>query len=137
MKKLFFLLLLVPLLSFNSGEGKINIVGKWKGEDKKEIGYMIFDSDGYASIEMGEQTVGGKEFVLNGKKGSMTYSINLDTVPVNIDLIITQLETKKQMKMLYIAKYLDEKTMILASNFNSERPIEFNSDNSIKMHRVE
>jgi len=135
MKKIFLLFLLIPLLSFNSG--KLNIVGKWKGEDKKEIGYMIFDADGYASIEMGGQTVGGREFVLNGKKGSMAYSINLDTEPVKIDLTITLLETKKQMKMLYIAKFLDEKTMILASNFNSERPIEFNSDNSIKMQRVE
>ncbi|WP_411768562.1 hypothetical protein [Winogradskyella sp. A3E31] len=138
MKKLLILLFLIPLLSFNSNQSEISIIGKWQGVDEaRELGYMIFDNDGYATIEIEGVVYGGKEFEINGKTGSMTYSINSDIEPVQIDLIMTIMDSINQMNMLFIAKFKDKNTMILASNFNSERPFEFNSDNSITLIRIE
>lgn len=137
MKKLLLVLILFPLLSFNSSKAEINITGTWKGLDEtKEIGYMIFDNDGFATIEVEGQTYGGKEFEMNNKKASMTYSINFDTEPIQVDFVISLFDSKEERRMLLIAEFKDEDTMILASNFNSERPTEFNTDNSITLHRI-
>jgi hypothetical protein len=82
-------------LEFNSIENnKAKFIGKWIGEDKKDIGYLNFDSEGFAYFEIQGQIMGGKEFVQNGKKGSMTYEINSETKPIQVDLIVPMLYNK-------------------------------------------
>ena len=97
---------------------------------------MIFDNEGYVTIETDGETFGGKEFEMNGEKGSMSYVINSSAEPIQIDLIMTKLETKEQRSMLFIAKFKDDDTIIMASNFNSLRPTEFTTDNSITFKRM-
>lgn len=136
MKKLLLLFILMPLLSFNTIQTD-KLVGKWKGVDEKDkIGFMTFDTEGFVSIEVDGEILGGKESDMNGEKVSMTYSINLDTDPVEIDFTMTKLSTKEQRSMLFIAEFQDEDNIKLASNFNAERPTEFNIDNSIVLTRM-
>lgn len=40
--------------------------------------------------------MGGRDFVLNGKKGERNYSINLDTHPIAIDFTVTKLDSGEQ-----------------------------------------
>ncbi|WP_412560521.1 hypothetical protein [Winogradskyella sp. MIT101101] len=80
--------------------------------------------------------MGGKEFDANGEKGSMTYSVDYDANPITIDVTMTLIDSKAKSHMFFIAKFKDDDTLILASNFNPERPTEFNADNSITLHRV-
>ena len=137
MKRIFILLIVLPFLSFNSDFNSINLIGKWTGEDKGEIGFITFDKEGYSTFEIEGQIIGGKEFVMNGKKGKMTYEINSDKKPIEIDLIITKLESNEQKKILCIAEFEDENNMIFAMTFGSERPTEFNEGNSIALKRTE
>lgn len=138
MKNILLLLTLIPLFSFNSIETDYSIIGKWEGIDEQnEIGYLLFDSDGYATIEMGGEVIGGSLFEIGGNQGSMTYTANLNTTPVKIDLIVTLLATKQEKKMLFIGKFINEDTIILASDFNDVRPSAFTTDNSIRLNRVE
>jgi uncharacterized protein (TIGR03067 family) len=136
MKKIFILLLILPLFSFNSELKPIDLIGKWTGEDEGQIGFITFDQEGYATFEIQGQVIGGKEFVMNGKKGKMTYEFNLNKNPIEIDLTITKLESNEQKKILCIAEFKDENNMIFASKFDSERPTEFNDENSIKLKRT-
>ncbi len=115
---------------------KAKFIGKWIGEDEKEIGYLNFDSDGYASFEIQGQIYGGKEFVFDGKKGEITYEINCETNPIQVDLILTKLESGEQGKLLCIAKFIDNDTMKFAINFEGNRPTDFDSENSIIFKRV-
>ena len=48
---------------------------------------------------------------MNGKKGKMTYEINSKTDPIQIDLIVTKLETGEEHRLLCIAKFIDSDTM--------------------------
>ena len=137
MKRIFILLILLPLLSFNSDLNSIDLIGKWTGEDKGQIGFITFDKEGYSTFEIEGQIIGGKEFVMNGKKGKMTYEFNLEKNPIEIDLTITKLESNEQKKILCIAEFEDENNMIFAMTFDSERPTEFNDENSIKLKRTE
>jgi hypothetical protein len=114
---------------------KTKFIGKWIGEDKKDIVYLNFDSEGYAYFEIQGQIMGGKEFVNNGKKGSMTYEINSETEPIQVDLIVTLLETKEQKKLLCISNFIDDDTMEFAIGFEGIRPTEFDSENSIILKR--
>jgi hypothetical protein len=114
---------------------KAKFVGKWIGEDEKEIGYLNFDSEGYAYFEFQGQVFGGKEFVFKGKKGKMTYEINSETKPIQVDFTVTKLESGEEKKMLCIAEFIDDDTMKFAITFGENRPIEFDSENSIIFKR--
>lgn len=135
MKKLLILLLILPLLSFALENDNSQFIGKWIGTDKNEFGYINFDGEGYAYFEIKGQIIGGKEFTMNGKKGKMTYEINSKTDPIQIDLIVTKLETGEEHRLLCIAKFIDSDTMEFAINFENQRPTEFSSSNSITLKR--
>lgn len=137
MKKLVFLFItIVSLSSFTTRDTKIDIVGKWIGEENGDVGYFLFDEEGYATLETQGQIIGGKEFLMNGKKCSMSYTVNYDAEPIEIDFTLNILETKSEKKMLFIAKAIDNNTLKLASSFNHVRPKEFNEINSIILKRV-
>lgn len=139
MKKIILLLLAIPLLSLNIENDKEKFVGKWLGEDQGQIGKLTFDNEGYASFEIQGEIFGGKEFVLNGRKGKMVYEINTDTNPIEVDFIVTLLDTGDEKRLLCIANFIDPDTMQFAidftGDFGTKRPQEFNSENSIIMIR--
>lgn len=138
MKKLLLLLFLAPLFAFitinNDVEKKI--IGKWKGEDKGEVGYFIFDEKGYAFMEMQGQTLGGESFIFEGKEGKMTYNIVDKSTIIKLDIVVTIIEENVERKMLCIAEFLDDDTMKFAIDFGEDRPINFTNYNSIILKRV-
>jgi len=137
MKNLILFFVLIPLFSFNSSVAEEDIFGRWEGKDEKnKVGSIIFSDDGYATIEIEGRIFGGKEFEVDGNKASMTYTFNRDVKPFEIDFIITAIETKTEMRILMIAKFEDQDTITIASDFNDTRPTKFNSGNSIKLHRI-
>ena len=135
MRNILLLLLTIPLLSISSINNKNKFIGKWIGTSKGEIGFVNFDKEGFASFEIQGQIFGGKEFVLNGEKGKMTYKINDNVTPIQIDFTVTKIKTKEEMKILCIAKFKNENEMEFAMNFNNNRPVEFNSENSMILKR--
>lgn len=117
------------------GNDRAKFIGEWIGEDNKEVGYLNFDSEGYAFFKIEGEIFGGKEFIFDGKKGKMTYEINSKTNPIQVDLIVTKLESGEQKKLLCIAEFIDNDTMKFALSFEEKRPTEFDSYNSIIFKR--
>ena len=74
--------------------------------------------------------------MMNGIKGKMTYHLNLEKNPFEVDLTVTKLETNEQKTMLCIAEFEDKNTILFASSFNSNRPTEFTKRNSVKLKRT-
>ncbi len=140
MKKL--VLLFISFLSLTAfttdktTDTALDIVGKWVGEENGDVGYFLFDKEGYATLEAQGQVLGGKEFMMRGQKCAMTYTVNYESTPMEIDFTVTMLETKDERKMLFIAEAIDDNTLKLASSFNDVRPTEFNTANSIILTRV-
>ena len=126
---------IIPLMLFNSTSQKEDFVGKWIGEDKGDIGYIVFDEEGYASFEIEGQIMGGKDFTMNGQKGKMTYSINDKVNPVEIDFIITKIDTEESMELLGIAEFIDKDTVNFSISYDSVRPTQF-GETSIILKRV-
>ncbi len=138
MKKIMcLLLLLLTLTSFNvNSELEFNIVGTWQGVDDKEVGYFIFQEDGYAFFEHRGLKIGGKEFDIKGKKGSMSYEIDYASNPMKIDFIVTILEQDETRRLLCIAKKIANDKIKLAVGFTGERPTDFEDNDEMIFTRV-
>lgn len=132
------LFLFIVLLSFTTDAGKE--VGTWTGEDKGDVGSIVFDEGGYAAFVIDGQTMGGKSFMQNGKELSMKYEIDYQQTPIQIDFIF-YLPTMQQeiARMKGIMEFEGENQMKLAINFstnNNTRPTHFNDDNSVIFNKT-
>ncbi|MCB4798684.1 hypothetical protein [Neotamlana laminarinivorans] len=105
MKKFLIILLVIPFLSMTTKNDETKFIGKWIGKDKNDIGYLNFDDEGYANFEIHGRIIGGKEFIQNGKKGSMTYEINSTKKPIEVDLIVTLTKAKNK-KNYFVSQIL-------------------------------
>ncbi|WP_458627544.1 hypothetical protein [Winogradskyella sp. PC D3.3] len=133
--KYLFTFFIIPFFLLNTTSQKENFLGKWIGEDQSQIGYVMFDHEGYAAFEIDGEVMGGKEFYMKGQKGKMTYTINYDTNPIEVDFTITKIQSGEAKKILGIAEFTDKDVLIFDMSFDAERPTEF-SDNSITLKRV-
>ena len=127
-------LFLISFLLILPQHQKIHIVGRWSGEDQNEIGSIIFEEDGYAAFEIQGQILGGKEFYMSGEKGKMTYSINYETTPIEVDFTLTKVESGESKQILAILEFENDNTLNFNLSFDGPRPSEFD-DNSIVLTR--
>jgi uncharacterized protein (TIGR03067 family) len=136
MKKLLLLLFILPLFSFNPTTSDVDIFGRWTGEDKGDIGSLTFDKEGYAMFEFDGEVMGGREYIHSGLKAKMTYELNQETKPMEIDFIITFLESGESERLLGIIEMEGSDKLHLALGFGqTERPDTFTDDNSIYFSR--
>lgn len=138
MKKILLVLFItVGLFGFTNVSAQENaIVGKWKGTDQTQnVGYMIFDKEGYVSMEISGQLIGGKEFILNDSKGSMQYKTNFNVKPATLDMVLTNLNTKEEKRMLGIIEIINPNEIKIAFNFDEERPTTFQQENTLLLNR--
>jgi len=134
--KYLFTFFIIPLFLLNTTTQKEKFVGKWLGEDQNEIGYLIFDNEGFAAFEINGEVMGGKEFIMKGQKGKMTYTINHKTKPIEVDFTLTKIETGDSKKILAIAEFSDKNTLRFNMSFGEVRPSEFTED-TITLKRVQ
>ena len=113
-------------------------VGKWRGQDKGDIGYVTFTDDGYAIFEFDGQIMGGKSFVRDGVEASMQYEVEKKENYYNVDIIVKKNENDETMGILQgIFKMNSETEMVLALGFDgSSRPTDFET-NQITLRKVD
>lgn len=130
LKKLSFALVtLLLLFSFTAPGGEH--VGKWKGQDKGDIGFLTLTKDGYATFEFNGQTMGGKSYNHQGVNAAMKYTVNNGTSPTGIDFIIYDNDAKAELGRLKgIIKMNNKNEMQMAITFGggAGRPTDFSSD---------
>ncbi|CAM1339693.1 hypothetical protein [Tenacibaculum aestuarii] len=138
MKKIIVLLIITfTLTSFDKNfKTDFSIVGKWKGEDKKEVGYIVFKENGYAYFKSQGQTLGGKKFVIDGEKATMSYEVDYTKTPIEIDLVVRTKKSGEISRLLCIAEKIKENAIKLQFGFNGKRPTEFNDKDGIIFQRV-
>lgn len=137
LKKLSFALITLMLLfSFTAPDGQH--VGKWKGKDKGDIGFLTLTEDGFATFEFNGQTMGGRSYNHQGVNAAMKYTVNNGTSPTSIDFIIYDNDAKEELGRLKgIIKMNSRNEMQMAMTFGggSGRPSDFSED-AIVFNRV-
>lgn len=117
--------------SFSFIDADKSYVGKWKGKDKGDIGFLTLTKDGYATFEFNGQVMGGKSYNHQGIDGSMTYTVNTSTSPYMIDFIIIDNSSDKELGRLRgIIKMNNNNEMQMAMTFGggTGRPSDFSQD---------
>jgi hypothetical protein len=73
--------------------------GSWKTIiNDNEIGF-VFDSLSEATLKCNGLTIGEEIFLMDGKKYYMKYNTNLSTKPYQLDLILFDYQTKKELRL--------------------------------------
>ncbi|WP_264549982.1 hypothetical protein [Flavobacterium sp. N2820] len=137
MKNIILLALVVlSLTSFNTKDSaSFNIVGRWKGIDNKEIGYVVFQADGYAYFEMNGKKMGGKSFTENGKKASMKYKFDDSERLMKIDIIVQIVGEKTSNSLLGIGEKIDDNSFKMQMSYDNVRPKAFDKKETIVFKR--
>ena len=139
MKKIVLLLLVtLSLTSFTRPEDtSFNIVGRWKGVQNKSVGYLVFQEDGYAFLEeKNGKKIGGKNFIENGKKATMTYKFQDMGKLMHIDIIVTIVGEKNTNSLIGIAQKINNDSFKLQFGFDNVRPKTFNKKETVVFNRV-
>lgn len=130
LKKLSFALVTLLLLySFTAPGGEH--VGKWKGKDKGDIGFLTLSAEGYATFEFNGQIMGGRSYNHQGVNAAMKYTVNNGTSPTSIDFIIIDNDAKEELGRLKgIIKMNNRNEMQMAMTFGggTGRPTDFSAD---------
>ncbi|MBF4983776.1 hypothetical protein FNJ87_05320 [Nonlabens mediterrranea] len=118
------------LTSFTALVGDSPHVGRWKGEDKGDMGFLELTSDGYATFEFEGQKMGGKSYVSDGVELAMTYKIDKKKSPTHIDFIIIDKSSNAELGSLKgIIEMKSHDQLHLALSFSGEsRPTDFTVD---------
>lgn len=128
MKRLLLLLWLLPLFAFQT-DTSAKLIGKWVGEDQtKAMGYILFDNEGYVTIGIGNETYGGKEFTMNGQKGQMTYEVNADVDPIEIDFIVKKFDDEQEDRLTCLAKFINDDQMLFIMGYEADETANFDED---------
>lgn len=136
MKHFLLFLIGLPLLSLTTSKSTSDFIGRWEGDDGSEVGFITFDSEGYAEFEIYGEIIGGKSFYMEEDEASMTYEINAEVNPIEVDFIIKFKEDDEEFRMLGIAKFIDDNSFHFAMD-EEERPSVFTDENSIVLNRVD
>ncbi len=111
------------------------ITGEWRGDDPNNLNYIRFDEDGYITFTLNGQEIGGREFEKDGEMANTEYEINSKTNPMEIDIIITDLNTHEVARLLGIIEVLDENNIYFSLGSEELRPKEFIERNSSHLMR--
>jgi len=118
------LIVLTTLTSFTtSHKTAFSLVGTW-AEDKRTAPSFIFDNQGYAKVVIDGVLKGGKEFMYNGHKASITYKANLNVNPHEVDIELLTPDTNDKETLKGIFTVVDDNTIKL-SYTTDNRPNQF------------
>ena len=117
-------IVLTTLTSFTtSHKTAFSLVGTW-AEDKRTAPSFIFDNQGYAKVVIDGVLKGGKEFMYNGHKASITYKANLNVNPHQVDIELLTPDTNEKETLKGIFTVVDDNTIKL-SYTTDNRPNQF------------
>ncbi len=136
-KKILYSLLFVILTSsFSFQESKH--LGTWISKEKKDIGFITFDSEGYATLEIGGKPFGGKDFSMQSLKANTKYRINYATSPLQVDITISESASQSELgKFIGIMEFVSPTQMKLRLEFDevNGRPKGFDDVHTIILDR--
>ncbi len=134
----FFLVLLILNACAGSKFTKNNTsyIGEWNGIDNwNNKGDIKLNSNGYASLSINGENLGGDNFIVEGIPSELKYVIDYNKKPVWIDFILYEKGNNiEQGRLRGIVEFIDDKKIRLLLNSNEERYLNF--DKSLDKHII-
>ncbi|MBL7810984.1 MAG: hypothetical protein JNL57_02075 [Bacteroidetes bacterium] len=114
------------------------LTGKWQVTNQEESSLFFFNPDGYAGMVYESDTIGGKEYDIEGVKYAMKYKVNYKTKPMQMDLLIYKKATMQLVNtMPAIFEFLPTGGMKLMINYSeNKRPAFFMQESTLLLDRA-
>ncbi len=82
------LIILFIISSFSLTQTNTKHIGEWQGKDEaKQVGILILDQNNNVTFKMGNESLGGKDFIINGINAELKYEIDYSKNPIEIDFV--------------------------------------------------
>ena len=109
------------------GYSQKSLYGKWESTEKGDVGFFNFDEKGYAVLSVNNESLGGENYMYNGITANLTYTVDYTTNPINIDLILTNIESNTELgRVLGIIEFIGNKKIKIRLDFEGiGRPLNF------------
>ena len=112
-------------------------IGKWEGTDNTgKTAAIIFDKDGYASLNMDGEVLGGKR----DTEPIVKYEFDYSKKPIWLDLILCDISGKEKARMKSIVKFMADDRMVWQTGDDfTKRPAAFDEsdkENTVVLKRV-
>jgi len=119
-----------------------SLFGLWKGVDRGEVGFLRLDDKGVAIFSFYDETLGGEDFMVNGVSAKLTYLVDSTKNPINLDFIVTNLDSNLELgRLLCIVEFIDDLKIKLRINFEGPvRPVNFmpvNNEETLILDKIE
>ncbi len=114
------------------------IIGTWQSnfDDENTFGTLIFNANGSVVIEAGEVILNEENGIGKGKFAQMIYKLDITKIPHQLDIMMTNNETKSDKTILKaIVQFTSKNKMKIAIDL-IDRPLEFSSENSMSFSRI-
>lgn len=126
-------------LASTAGLAQSEHLGLWEGVDQTgKIGLVNFDSTGYAYFVLGQDTLGGESFIIEGYEAYMKYKVDYTAALKTMDFTIYLKENDMEVgKLPGIFKFDENDRLVLCVNFEGEdRPTRFKKDDTIELEKI-
>ena len=114
------------------------LIGTWKSVNQEDVIYANFDKEGYVYMINNGDTIGGKNFNIRNKRGSMFYYVNTETNPKTLDYFVNFDKPEEEDKTLYgIYKFNKKGELVLCQNYKGKiRLKEFDKQSTIIFEKI-
>lgn len=137
MKNTILTLSTLSLMAFTiTQKSDFDIVGRWERIDGKEAINFRFDKEGYAYFDAKAFQIGGKAFIIKGKKRSLRYEIDYSKSPLEINVIYQTLDNSEPEKTVFIIKKMNNKKIQIVVLKDNKRPKIIDTNNMHIFARV-
>lgn len=112
------LIVLFNILFIGNGLSQEGHIGKWKYMDEGRAIFLSIEADSTVYFINGSDTLGGKDFLIEGLIGSLNYEVDYTVYPNTIDLVFVLIDTNQEVERLFgIFELISDDKMKICLNF--------------------
>ena len=131
----------IAFISFNGySNAEEKHIGEWKGESMGEVGSLVLDKTNNAVFFIGNEVMGGENFVFHGKRGNCKYEIDYSKNPIWLDIVVyEQDKTEEIVRLKGIVRFITDNKIEYRLSFDGNRFDNFDpedKENTIVLDRV-
>ncbi|HZH86989.1 MAG TPA: hypothetical protein VFD77_06715 [Brumimicrobium sp.] len=113
------LIVLFNILFIGNGLSQDGHIGKWKYIEEGRAAFMNLDADNIAYLTDDSDTLGGRDFLIEGLRASLIYEVDYTVYPNTIDLIIVLIDTNQEVERLFgIFELISDDELKVCLNFS-------------------
>ena len=115
-------------------------IGTWHATDDGKLGYVKFAEDGFAWFIVDDNPIGGPAFMLDSVECNLTYTINYDVNPYQVDFVVKDNDSQsvvEYLKGIFVFQ-INQTQMWLCLDYSGKgRPAKFIDKDTVILDKLD